>query len=199
MIKLTEEDKKYISQSTGNYSRRGAVDILVTIEREYGADKRIRVEEEMMELGINTKDFNKTPTIPLEHFITLLVVKKEVLGLSDEDVVIFGKEVARLSFVLKFASRLLVSVEMICNNADAGWKKYYDTGVLTVGELNKKEGRIVGEVSNFIGHPVHCRYMEGYFSKIMFFVIGKETSCEEVECVFKGGKSHRYIMKWNPN
>ncbi len=199
MINLSEKDKEYIAQSTGSYSRRGAVDILITIERKYGSDKRKQVEDEMLSLGINTNDFNKSTTIPLEHFITLLVAKREVLGLSDEEVVLFGKEVAKLSFVLKFASRLLVSVEMICNNANAGWRKYYDTGTLSVGELDKKEGRIVGEVSNFVGHPVHCRYMEGYFSQIMFFVVGKETTCKEVECVFEGGKSHRYIMEWDVN
>ncbi len=199
MINLREEDKKYISQNKGNYSKRGAMDILLIIEKQYGLDKMKIVEEEMKNLGIDIKSFSKVSAIPLQSFITLLVVKKKVLDLSDEEVVLFGEEVARLSFLLKFASRLLASPEIICKNANVGWKKYYDAGKLIVKDFNKKEGKIIGEVDEFIGHPVHCRYMQGYFNKIMFFVVGRETSCREVECIFEGGDKHRYIMEWNPN
>lgn len=194
MVNLTEQDKEYINSNKGSYTARGVIDLLVTVEKKLGIEKRSKIVEEMKMLGLDLSGIKETSIIPLTTFITLLIVKKQVLNLSDEEIYDLGREAAKLSFVLKYASRLLLSLDVICKNANVGWHKYYKTGELTVTELNKEERRIKGEVRNFTGHPIHCRYIEGYFAQMIFFVTGRETKCYEEECIFNGGSVHRYVM-----
>ncbi len=194
MINLTEQDKGYINSNEGSYTARGITDVLATVEKFFGSDARKKITEEMMALGLDVSNVKETSIIPLSTFITLLVVIQKILNLSEKEIKTIGEEAAKLSFLLKFASRLLLSLDVICKNSNIGWHKYYRAGELVVTELDKKEGKIVGEVRNFTGHPVHCKFIEGYFSQMIFFVTGKKVNCYEEECLFKGGKLHRYIM-----
>lgn len=194
---ITKEDWDYINSNKGNYSARGTIDVLITIEKNIGIEAKNKVVEAMNSLGTDILSVKETSIVPLATFIKLLVVKKRVLELDDAAVSMIGKEAAKRSFLLKYASRLLLSLDIICKNANVGWRKYYKTGSLFVTHLDKENGKIIGEVRDFTGHPVHCKFIEGYFSQMIFFVTGKEVECREEECVFKGGKVHRYVMTFS--
>lgn len=197
MINLTEQDKKYIdsNHSLCNTSR-GTIDFLNIVERKFGEGKKEIIIKEMKELEFDISDLKESTAIPLRNFIAMLVVTKEALNLKDEDMYEIGREGGKISFLFKFASRLLVSIEAICENVNNAWHKYYREGDFQIIELDKERKRITAEIRDFKGHPLHCKYLEGFFSQMFFFITGKKTKCYEEECVFKGGNAHRYILEW---
>ncbi len=196
MFQFTQEEKENIQKTEGTYSSRGIWDTLAGIETIFGKEKRKEVEEAMGEAGYNLSKMGKGATIPVNYFTALLIIQKKVLNLDDEGVRRVGKESAKLSFLLKFASRFLVSLEVLVDNANNAWRKYYNHGELEVVEFNKEQKRAIAEVKDFWGHPAHCRYLEGYFEKIVFFVLGRKVKCREVECPFEGGKVHKFLITW---
>ncbi len=194
---LTEEEKKYINKTKGTHSSRGISDTLVAVEKLFGKEKRKEVEEAMKEEGYDIPEMEKAITIPVNYFIALLILEQKILHLDEEGMRKVAKESAKLSFLLKFASRFLVSLETIVKNANTAWRKYYNCGELKVVEFEKEQKKIVAEVRDFWGHPTHCRHLEGYFEKILFFVLGKKAKCREVECPFEdGGDVHRFLITW---
>ncbi len=196
MITFSEKEKELIENTKGTYSTRGAIDDLSALERKFGKEARERTEKEMEEMGYSMSKVKKT-TLPVAHFIVLLLVQQKVLNLSDEDMREVGKESARTSFILKFASKLLVSLETLCKNTNVAWRKYYSSGELKVIEINKEEKRIVAELVDFVGHPAHCFHLEGYFEQMLFFVVGKDVTCREEACPLKNeGDVHRFVLTW---
>ncbi len=197
MINFSEEDKNHIESNKGSYSARGVSDVLATLGKKFGEEKKEEFKKEMKESGYDIFfEGKESKTIPVKTFIALIVGEKYFFGMNEAGVKEIGKESAKLSFLLKFASKLLVSLDMLVKNANEGWHKYYNTGELFIVEFNKEEKRIIGEVRDFIGHPLHCKHIEGYFEQIIFFVTGKKIICHEEECFFKESDTHRYIMTW---
>ncbi len=200
MVQLKEEDKKHIESTTGTFAVRGVIDHLKVIEKEHGKEMVDKIEKEMKDLGYGL-DFSKLKMmdeVPTSFYIAFNVVEKELLELDEEGMRDMGRKAAKLSFLLRFASQLLVSIRTLCDNADKAWKKYYkNSGEVHLLEMNEKEGKIVFEVRDFVGHPVHCRFLEGYFGQIVSFVTGKEVDCKEESCHFQeGDKTHRFILTW---
>ncbi len=50
------------------------------------------------------------------------------------------------------------------------------------------------ELRDFVGHPVHRLYIEGYMEELIYLVTGKKTKCKEESCIFKGGDVHRFTI-----
>lgn len=197
MINFSEEDKKYIEKNEGTYSARGVSDVLATLGKKFGEEKKEEFKKEMKDAGYDIYfEGRETKIVPLKIFIALIIGEKYFFNLDEEGVKEIGRESAKLSFLLKFASKLLMSLDMLVKNANEGWKKYYNTGELFIIEFNSEENKIIGEVRDFLGHPLHCKHIEGYFEQIIFFVTGKKITCREEECLFRGGTTHRYIMRW---
>ncbi len=197
MINLSEKDKDFIKDTEGTYSARGIMDNLAVIKTRFGEEGVENIKKEMKDIGYDIDGMKEGDKAPVSYFIVFLLVKKKFFNLDDEGLREMAKESAKLSFLLRFASRLLASVETICKNANVGWRKYYDSGELHVVEVDKEKKRIVGEVSNFKGHPVHCVHLEGYFSQIISFVVGKETVCQEKKCSLKNeGDVHQFVITW---
>jgi len=199
MIKISEKDKEYIEKTGGYFAARGIHDHLNVLRKKFGEDAPQKIANKMLELGYK-EDFLKikeTEKIPTSHYMAFLLVEKQLFELDDEGVREMGRGSAKISFLLRFASRLLISPEILQKNANNAWQKYYKQGgELKVVEMDKVNKRMVGELYNFIGHPVHCTYLEGYFSEILFFVIGKKGECYEEKCVFKGDDFHRFVVTW---
>ncbi len=197
MITFSEKEKELINRTEGTYSARGITDVLSALERKFGEETREKTKREMAEMGYDISEIKETTIIPVSYFIVLLLVQQKLFDLSDEDAREVARESAKISFLLKFASKLLVSLETLCKKANVAWRKYYNSGELQVVEINKEEKRIVAELSNFVGHPVHCLHLEGYFEQILFFVIGKTVTCREEKCPFKNeGDVHRFVVTW---
>ncbi len=200
MVTLTKKDKEYIDSTKGKLVARGIFDHLPVMERMFGKGAPEKVEKEMRRLGygINFSETKISDKIPTSSYIAFLVTQKYVFNLEEKDFRKIGTETAKLSFLLKFVSKFLVSLEAICENSNVAWKKYYyEGGELHITEVNKEEKKVTAELRDFVGHPVHCCYLEGYFAQIMFFVLGGKVTCREEACPFKdGGDIHRFVITW---
>jgi hypothetical protein len=52
-------------------------------------------------------------------------------------------------------------------------------------------------LSDFTGHPVFCRILEGYFWQVISYVAPKEgLKVEEIECTSREGKVHKFKVTW---
>ncbi|GEM_PF-1570663 len=200
MISLSEEDKKHIAATKGGFAARGVLDHLYVLRRSFGDNVEEKIQKEVDSLGcdIQISQIKEGEKIPASFYMTFLIIEKELFRLDDEGIRRIGKDSAKRSFLLRFASSFLVSMEMLGKHANSGWRKYYDEGTLVVKDLDMKEKKAVGELTDFVGHPVHCRYLEGYFSQLVFFVTGRKAICREEKCMFEGGEDriHRFLIKW---
>ncbi len=202
MIVISKEDKKYIEETNGVFSCRGIRDTLDIIRGSYGEEKASEIIEEMNKLGYDITPLIKREkqTETISCFVVLLLVLKKNLNLNNDDIKDIGKNTAKISFLLKITSRFIVSIDVLCNNANAAWKKYYieGGGELCSVILDKENHHVVLELRNFVGHPAHCSFITGYIEQIFCFVTGnKKTICNETECLFNGGKVHRYEVRWD--
>ncbi len=199
IAEITEEDKKYIQSTNGIFSTRGIRDTLKVVEQEFGEDVVNEITEKMENLGfaINSSIRGEKEGVDASFFVMLVLVIKKHLNLNDEELQKIAINAAKLSFLLRFASKLMISVNVLFDNADMAWKKYYiKGGQLFPLKLDQENNYMLLEVRDFIGHPTHCCYLEGYIQQIVHFVTRKDTTCKEEECIFKGGSVHRYRVSW---
>ncbi len=202
MVTLTEKDKKYIENTEGTVLARAAIDHLTVLERKHGKKVKGDIKREMENVGYSLDTFKIKPAerIPTSHYMAFFVVEKQLFNLDDEGIREMGRETAKMSFLLRFASSLLISIETLCKNSNVAWNKYYrgGGGELYITELKKEEKILRGELRNFLGHPIHCRYMEGYFGQVVSLVAGGEAKCREEKCPFSEEESnvHRFMATW---
>ncbi len=45
-------------------------------------------------------------------------------------------------------------------------------------------------------HPLTCIHRAGYFKGFAEFVLGKDISIEETECVHEGAEYNEYVIEW---
>ncbi len=200
MVNFTEKDEEYINNTKGVFSARGIKDTIDIFEKKVGKEGVDKIVEEMKNKGY---DFElvlsgKMQTVPVKFFVAFLVIAQKLFNLTDNEMKELGTEGGKLSFLLRFASKLLISVDILYKNADVGWKKYYKDGGgdLCGVELDKENKRTVLELRDFVGHPAHCLYIEGYIEQLVFLVTGKKAKCKEDGCVFKGDNVHRFTVTW---
>lgn len=200
MINLSQKDKEYIDKTEGLFSSRGIRDTFNIFEKKVGAEGVEDIIEEMKNQGYDLDPVIKgeQKEIPVKFFVAFLVVAQKLFNLTDEEIKEMGREGGKLSFFLRFASKLLISVDILYKNADVGWKKYYKDGGgdLCAVELDKNNCKTVLELRNFVGHPAHCLYIEGYMEQLLLLVTGKKATCEEKECLFNDGRVHRFVITW---
>jgi predicted hydrocarbon binding protein len=200
MVTFSEKDIEYINNTKGLFSLRGIKDTLKIFEEKFSRGDVEKIIVEMKEKGYDIEEIlrDDKKDVSVNYFIVFLLVAQKVLNISDDGIKEMGREGGKLSFLLRFASMLLISVDVLYKNANVGWKKYYknEAGELHGIELDKENKRTVLELRDFVGHPVHCKYIEGYMEQLIFFVTGKKTHCEETGCVFKGDNSHRFLVTW---
>ncbi len=199
---INNEDKDHIKNNKGRVLGRAILDQLKVLTHRYGNEVTENMEMEMKNAGyeIDLKNLKPSDKVPISYYMAFFVIEKQMFKLDDEGMREMGREVAKLSFFVKFASKYLISLEILCNNAQVGWDKYYqkEGGILKITELNKDKKFFTGEIYDFWGHPAHSRYVEGYFEKIVSFVTGCKTICREEKSPFdKKGDPHFFVVRWS--
>jgi predicted hydrocarbon binding protein len=200
MATLTQEDRKIINSNKGHsYFVKGLMERLSMIEKNYGKEGVKRVEEEMQKAGydFDISELKKKKIMPHDLFIAFLVVEAKIFDYDDHRLRAIGREMVAVSYITKFLSKFLISIDMLCKNANRVWKKY-NPGELKIIDLDKKKKRAEFEIDNNPpGHPFYCRTLEGYIGGVFSLVVGKEAKCREEECVFDGKKKkHRFLVSW---
>ncbi|PIP23371.1 MAG: hypothetical protein COX90_03565 [Candidatus Nealsonbacteria bacterium CG_4_10_14_0_2_um_filter_38_17] len=157
------------------------------------------MEEELEKLGYPIK-YNKVNVgafYPIgQDILDMLIIWK----LFDYDTPIIkqlGYEAPNFSIFLKIFMKYLISMKETLKQAPAMQKEHYTVGELKVIEVDEDKKYVILRMENFDVHPFLCLALEGYFTKVCQMMIksGRAT-CEETKCVFRGGNTHEFLLKW---
>jgi hypothetical protein len=199
MVELQKEDLEIINSNKGmvaGFSLREDLGFVLEKEGKEGLEK---IEKAMEDLGYQLKynQIQRYQWYPLSLNFLILILIKKIFGWQEEKIIEWGKRNARKDLFIKLALKYFFSLEQTLKKATEYWKRYFSVGELKVEEINKNERYLYFVIKEFLGHPLFCLILRGYFEQMLSYVLPKETiKSEEVECCFKGGSSHRFKITW---
>jgi len=164
-----------------------------------GEEGLAKVQRKLKELGLDF-DYKQIKTMdwyPIGWRVISLLAICEVLGWGDKEIKDMGNCAPKYSFIATTMLKYFLSVKKVFQESSRYWSKHYTVGRVEATQIDeeKKYGTIT--LKDFKVHPILCPYYEGYFLRIGQFVIkSKEVTCQETECIFKGGSCDRFLIKW---
>lgn len=178
-------------------------DVLITdlqyIVRISGEEAGNKIKEELREINSEI-DFDKitnTGWFPIGWKVLILLLTRESLGWSDQDIISMGKLASKESFILKTLLRYFISLDRTFKESVRFWAKYWDAGELVPYEINEKEKYLIIKLKNFQIHPDLCLYFTGHFESIANLILKSEKiSVEEKKCSFHGDEYHEFEIRW---
>ncbi len=159
-----------------------------------------RVEERLREWGIELeadklRDFNFYP----EHTETLfLMAVQHTLEWNAEQYREMGHFAAKHSIIARLMMKYFVSVSRAAKKANTYWGKYRTAGTLVAESIREQDNEVTLRLSDFMGHPLLCRYLEGYFAQVTSYVVEGEAVSRETECPLEDTSTdvHRFLVSW---
>lgn len=178
---------------------RGAVfqtDAKNVLEKE-GEEGLKKLEERVRSLGydINYRTGKATDWHPVGLRIISLLLIRDTLGWSDEDIREMGKTAPKFSFIVKFVFKLFSPLKKLVKEIPRFWKEHYTVGEMEVARFDEEKKELVFHLKDFKIHPIFCTYLEGYVERVLLFVEQKVVT-KETRCPFEGGSVHEYTSKW---
>lgn len=167
------------------------------VKKIWGEEGLNKVKEELKKLG-HPIEYEKAKALewfPIGLRVLSLLVIKDIFDLSEEDIKTMGNIVPKLSFIVKIMMKFFVSPKMTVEHGPELWSRHYSTGKLEV-EHKEKEKFLTVTLKDVKLDPVICKYLEGYFQRIMQFTVGENVKCQEIKCMFKGDPCHVYRVSW---
>ena len=164
-----------------------------------GRDKIVQVEKELEEMGYPFlyQDMKNMEYYPWGRRVLSLLAISTVFNMDKRSVEDMGRRAPKKSFIVKLFMRHFFTVESTFKKASQMWREHHTIGRIEVVEMDEKERRVVLRLYNLNFHPIFCDYLCGYFAAIAKIVEGKEVTCEEVKCFFKGESFfHEFLLKW---
>jgi len=195
-FKATIEDLKEIK---GNV-RGSCSQSMVSYLKEIGKEEYLpRIQERFKEYGFEEKlnEIISMKEYPIAFEVALIFSIKEVLNWGEKEIKELGRNVSKMSFIVKLLMKYFLSAKKSYQQAPAYWKKHFDFGELEAPEFNEKDKYFILRVKDFALHPLHYKFLEGYFETMATFVISaKKFRSEERKCTYKGHPYHEFIIKW---
>lgn len=199
MAKISKEEIEEIKQVEGEVMGVSLKEDLQFIQEKEGEEGLKKVEDEMGKLGYPLKfeEIKNFQWYPWYLNLLFLVVAKNIFQWDDETFRESGRFSAKVSIIAKIMVKYFISIRRCFEEAGNFWRKYYTVGELKTEEFNKKERFAVLVLSGVVGHPVFCRILDGYIWQVVAYVAPKEKlKVQEIECVFRGSKIHKFKVTW---
>ncbi len=158
-----------------------------------------KVEKELKALGhpLVLEDAGTFKWYPAFLHPMILMILKDILDWSNEDIFEMGTYSAKLSFMNRVLVRYMVSTEKALSKAPQMWRNYYDIGNLKAVDFNENKKWILIHLFNFDMHPLVCIYNSGYILQSMRNAVrGSNMNIEETKCIHKGDDYHEYKVTW---
>jgi hypothetical protein len=198
-IELTKEIAKKIMETKGEARGIHFKNDAEFILKEKGKEGLEAVEKELEGLGypISYKKISQFDFYPVGlRALSLLAIRK-TFDWPDEKIRELCKYAMNFSWVIKLLMKYFSSVEKVAKETPKTWSQYFTVGQALVKEYDLKKKYAIIIIKDFNLHPVYCRCFEGVVPGVLKMVIAsKEIVCEEIECVFNGGKEHKFLIKW---
>jgi hypothetical protein len=169
------------------------------IKNRYGSDALNKVEAAIRELGseMHYERLSSMEWMPLGLRVLSLLVMKDLLGWSDEEIKAMGDAAPKHSFIVKLFMKFFISPHMAFSHAPEYWTKHYDTGRLEAAVLDEEKRHAVIRLHDFTLHPVYCKYLEGYFGRLFKFMFPSSmVEIRETGCICKGDTCHEFLVDW---
>ncbi|MBL7142300.1 MAG: hypothetical protein ISS83_01355 [Candidatus Pacebacteria bacterium] len=198
-VELTKEIAQKIMETKGEARGIHFKNDAEFVLREKGKEGLAMIEKELEGLGypINYKKISQFDFYPIGlRALSLLAIKK-TFDWSDAKIKELCKYAMNFSWVIKLLMKYLSSVEKVAKETPKTWSQYFTVGQAAVQEYDLKKKYAIITIKDFRLHPVYCRCFEGVVPGVLKMVIAsKKIVCEEIECVFNGGKEHKFLIKW---
>lgn len=170
------------------------------ILRERGQEGLDKVKTKMRELGtsLDLENLKTAEMYPLGIRTIFLLVAKQVLDFSDEDIKEMGKGVPKHSSIIRFFMRsFILNRKRFFQKAPAFWERFVTIGKVKVSSFSEEEKRVVVQMKEFNVDPVFCPYIEGVFSSFVKIITGaKKIVSRETKCSFQGDDYHEFVLEW---
>jgi hypothetical protein len=157
------------------------------------------IEEKLKKYGFEEKLAKIDPLkwYPIALEVALIFSAKEVLNWGEKEIRELGKNIPKMSMMIRLLMKFLISLKVLFKKAPFYWEKHFNFGKLTVPEINEKEKYLLVKIENFDLHPLYCKFLEGYFETMLLFVSKtKNIEVKEIKCPFKGNSSHEFLFNW---
>jgi hypothetical protein len=167
--------------------------------KEKGKEGLKTVEKELEKIGypIYYKKINQFGFYPAGLRVISLLAIKKVFNWPDEKIRELGAYAMKFSWVIRILMKYFYSIDQVFKETQKTWSKYFTVGELKVEESNIEKKYVILQVQNLDLHPIYCRCLEGVFLELAKMILKPEKiTCQEIECFFRGGKGHRFLIKW---
>ena len=156
-----------------------------------------KLEKRVKDLGyhIDYRAGRATDWHPVGLRIISLLLIKNTLGWSDEEIREMGKTAPKFSFLVKFIFKLFAPLKKLVKEIPVYWQEHYTVGKMEVAKFDEKNKELTFRLKDFKAHPIFCKYLEGYIERVLLFV-EKGVSTKETKCVFRGDSDHEYTSIW---
>lgn len=157
--------------------------------------KKLKNKAKELGLDIPYEDPETMGWYPIGLRIASLLLIKNVFDLKEKDVRAVGEMAPKVSFIVKMFFKLFAPLEKFSKEIPRYWEEHYTVGELEVTKVSEKEKIMVLHLHNAKLHPLLCKYLEGYFERVIKFIHPK-TSVKETKCPFRGDTVHEYKFTW---
>jgi hypothetical protein len=164
-----------------------------------GGDGMRKVQETFRQLGypIEYSHIRDMGWYPICLRVLSLRVIQDVFDLKDDEVKTMGDTAPKFSFIVKVFMKFTGMPEKALTRIPEYWRMHYSVGDIRVDEVNQKKGYLVVQLEDFIIHRIMCRYLEGYFRRLLqFSFTTHEVRSKETKCAFNGAPYHEYNIAW---
>jgi len=167
--------------------------------KEKGEKGLAMVEKELSGMGcpIDYKKIDQFDFYPAGlRAVSLLAIQK-TFNWPDEKIRELCEYSMGFSWVIRLLMKYFFSVEKVAKNVSKTWSQYFTAGQVLVKEYDLEKKYAIIIIKDFDLHPIYCRCFEGVVPGVFKMVVSsKKIVCKEIECAFKGGKEHKFLMKW---
>lgn len=196
---ISREEARDIAEIPGNIRGSALLSDIENIKRRVGVGGLEKVKRMMEGLGypLEYENIKAMAWYPLGLRPLSFMVIQELFGWGDEDFREMGDHAPKYSFIIKMMVKFLASPEAAIRRAPEYWKKYYSVGTLKVGELSEEKREVAFYLRDFKTIPLYCRYLEGFFRRLMQYLRpGDDVHCEEKRCELQGEECHEFRLSW---
>lgn len=169
------------------------------IESREGKEGLNVVEQSFRQLGypIEYKKIRGMGWYPLCLRVLSLCVIRDIFDLDDSEIQNMGDKAPKFSFLVKVFMKFGGVPGKAAECAPDYWRMHYSIGDVRVSKIDDRAGYLLVQLANFRVHPILCRYLEGYFRRLVqFSFVDQNVESKEIKCAFNGDPCHEYRIAW---
>jgi hypothetical protein len=196
---ISKERAKKIANIAGNIRGSALLSDVENIKRRMGGEGLERFQRAMEECGYPVKydGIKAMEWYPIGLRVLSLAVLEDIFGWKDDDYRDMGDNAPKYSFIVKLMMKFFISPEAAFGKAPEYWKKYYSVGTLEIGKFDEAAKEVTLSIRDFKTIPLYCRYLEGFFRRLMQYLRpNDDVRCEEIRCELEGEEYHEFRISW---